>query len=136
MSRWRMLGTLSVALSMLGCGGGVIGLANAPSMNRTTPDEDVHDVVANGSDVCGRNLGHSPLRNHVPPCQGATRSVASLPYLGPEPATVETETGSLVTPWLKHFYSGFPCAHPAAATTGSVAWASFEQQPAGACLSR
>lgn len=133
MARWRMLGTL-IAFPMLGCGGGVIGLANAPSMNRTTPDEDVHDVVANGNDVCGRNLGRSPLRNHVPPCQGATRAVASVPFLGPEPAMVETETGSLVTPWLKHFYSGFACSHPATATAGTSAWASLEPQSSAACL--
>lgn len=130
MSRWPMLVGLSLAFPALGCGGSVIvGLANAPSINRTAPDESVHDVVANGRDVCGRNLGRSPLRGHVPPCnaESASTTSASAPNVKAPP-----EDDVLVTPWLQHFYSGWPCAkHPEKAPAAMASPATVP--PAASC---
>jgi hypothetical protein len=130
MSRWPMLVALSLALPTFGCGGGFIaGLANAPSINRTAPDESVHDVVANGSDVCGRNLGRSPLRGHVPRCHAETAPTASMNSLHAKPPS---EGDDLATPWLQHLYAGWPCPRPSARATSALASPAAEP-PAASC---
>jgi hypothetical protein len=48
------------------------GLANAPSMQRTSVPVRHHDVIANGDDSCPRATGGSdPLPNRAPPCNEA-----------------------------------------------------------------
>jgi hypothetical protein len=45
------------------------GLANAPSMQRTSVPVRHHDVIANADDSCPRATGgNDPLPNRAPPC--------------------------------------------------------------------
>ena len=141
MARWWVLGASAAVSAMLGCGGTAAqiapgsvtpGLANAPSLQRTAQDEAIHDVVANDRDACGVDLGRSPLRYHYPACPGVTESrpgVVSLRFGAPRD---DPGPGSVVTPWVQHFYTGFPCAPPApgaGATVAAVAWA----EPPASC---
>lgn len=124
MARWPVLVALSFALPGLGCAGRVVpGLANAPSIQRTAPDESVHDVIANGSDACS-DLGVSPLWSHYPPCWGEIPRAAKLPL--PLTSYGATSSRSLVVPWLRHFYVGWPCALPSAQTGAAIASLSLE----------
>src|ERR1700722_7575670 len=125
MGRWPILVAMSLAFPGLGCGDRLVaGLANAPSLNRTAPDESVHDVVANGSDSCGRELGRSPLRGHVPPCQAATPAIAPAPLVLPVAGASEEE--DVVTPWLRHFYAPSPCVRASVSATSTLAVLSTE----------
>lgn len=127
MPRWPMLVTLSLALPELGCADRIVaGLANAPSIQRTAPDDGVHDVVANGSDVCGTNLGRSPLRGHVPPCHAGSLPLAGATLVHVQSGTPEGE--SLVTPWLEHFYVGWPCARASKTTRNETVVLLAEQK--------
>ena len=48
------------------------GLANAPSVERTSVPVRHHDVIANGDDSCPRAAGdNDPLPNRAPPCNEA-----------------------------------------------------------------
>jgi hypothetical protein len=109
MKRWPIFVALSLALPMVaGCGSNrvVVGLANAPSMNRTQPDESVHDVVANGNDVCGQD-GRSRLRGHWPPCTGEAHAAANSPPSSQ--LSIPPPGDDVVTPWLEHFHSDLAC---------------------------
>jgi hypothetical protein len=135
MARWPMLVALSFALPGLGCATRaslaqriVPGLANATSIQRTQPDESVHDVIANGRDVCGRD-GVSPLPGHYPPCWGENLPPA-MPSL--QLMRYGAQDGSLVVPWLQHFYSGWPCALPSVEAGAAIASLS-QEPPASSC---
>jgi hypothetical protein len=131
MARWpELVATLTLALALptLGCAGRVVpGLANAPSLNRTAPDDSVHDVVANDEDACSHG-GSSPLRGHFPKCEAGPHPVAIRSSLV-LPSYKTTEGESLVIPWLRHLYVGRPCAS-ATDTSGSIA--SLATEPFGA----
>jgi hypothetical protein len=135
MSRWPVLTVFSFGWTLLGCSPSLQpGLANAPRLGGTgLADERIRDVIANGDDACSRQAEQGPLRNRVPPCPTAARPVAGGQL--PQP----TGNGSLVLPWLRHFYNGWPCAHPAflpAAETKAVEWtvvATTPTQPVASC---
>jgi hypothetical protein len=67
--RWLCIALLSGAA----CGEQVeAGLANAPSIERTSVPTRHHDVIANGDDSCPRAAGgNDPLPNRAPPCNEA-----------------------------------------------------------------
>jgi hypothetical protein len=60
----------ATALSLAACGERVeAGLANAPSMQRSSRPRSGHDVIANGDESCPRSAsGTDPLVNRIPPC--------------------------------------------------------------------
>ncbi len=137
MARWQIFVALSFALPGLGCATRaslaqriVPGLANAPSIQRTQPDESVHDVIANGRDACSSE-GVSPLPGHYPPCWGENLP-AALPSL--QLMRYGAQDGSLVVPWLQHFYNAWPCALPA--TEAGAAIASLSLEPTASCALR
>ncbi len=81
------------------------GLSNAPALGgATAEDTRVHDVIANGRDSCGRRLDPGPLRHRIPPCPRLSRPAADPALVAPAP-----RSDDLVTPWLEHFYTGWPC---------------------------
>jgi hypothetical protein len=124
MSRWLVLAAFSMALPLLGCGSSVrAGLSNAPRLGgTTTADNRVGDAVSNGDDACGAYAENGALRNRIPPCPGWA---ATYPLSGSEvplPAA-GAPGGSLVQPWLNHFYVGWPC--PAATSSRQTkSWSS------------
>lgn len=65
---WFCASALS-ALFMVGCGGGNLGLANAPALGgpQVAPGR-LQDAIANGEESCERVGDGSPLRGHSPPC--------------------------------------------------------------------
>ena len=131
MSRWLTLTVFSTASTLFGCAPALQpGLANAPRLGGTgLADEGIRDVVSNGDDACGRHVEHGPLRNRVPPCPTIAQPVAGVP----QPLVGAPRSESLVLPWLRHFYTGWPCAHPVVAPEAkTVAWAA-SQPPAASC---
>ncbi|HXX67546.1 MAG TPA: hypothetical protein VEK07_10210 [Polyangiaceae bacterium] len=80
----------AIAVTTLGCSVHP-GLANAPALGTVPPSGGhEHDAVANGRDSCERFGGGSPLRPHLPPCEGDGFSqpilrVGAVPE--PRPAT-------------------------------------------------
>jgi hypothetical protein len=110
MSRWLVLAVLSTALPVVGCGSSVrAGLSNAPRLGGApTADNRVGDVVSNGDDACGAYAENGVLRNRVPPCQSAAPAMARARYEVNVPPVGEPP-GSLVKPWVDHFYVGWPC---------------------------
>jgi len=119
MSRWPVLALLSMGSLLAGCGSAIRpGLANAPQLGGSpVADARIHDVVSNGDESCGAYGEHGVLRGRIPPCPTPTHPVAST-WLAPSPAAKD---GSLVQPWLEHFYDGWPC--PRSARAGrSIAW--------------
>jgi len=138
MARWHMLVALSFALSGLGCATRaslaqriVPGLANAASIQRTQPDENVHDVIANGRDVCNSE-GVSPLPGHYPPCWGENLP-AAVPSL--QLMRYGAQDGSLVVPWLQHFYNAWPCTLPSVEAGAAIASLSLDP-PTASCVLR
>jgi hypothetical protein len=70
-----LFGIALLALLLLapGCGEHFeAGLANAPSMERSSVPVRNHDAIANADDSCPRATGGSdPLRNRAAPCNEA-----------------------------------------------------------------
>jgi hypothetical protein len=103
----RLMVAWSLALPALGCVGNrmVVGLANAPSIQRVQPVEPtgqgVHDAVSNGGDACGTD-GRSPLAGHWPPCSGE-----GVPVVTPRPRNdvLPPSSGEVWTTWVQHYYS-------------------------------
>jgi hypothetical protein len=116
MSRWLVLAVLSTALSVLGCGSSLrAGLSNAPRLGGTpTTDNRIADVVSNGDDACGAYAENGVFRNRIPPCQSWAPATARAVNEVAVPAVGEPP-GSLVKPWVDHFYVGWPC--PAASSS-------------------
>jgi hypothetical protein len=137
MARWLLLTVFSMAWSLAGCASSVRpGLANVRLDGLGVADDRVADVVANGDDSCGRHGEDGPLRGRWPPCPAHGR-VARATVVLPR-ATSPGE--SLVVPWLEHFYTGWPCAHPIASIapaheaseTKTLAWTAAPS-PAHSC---
>jgi hypothetical protein len=129
MSRWPVLTVLSIAL-LGGCAQSVeVGLANGPRLGGSNlADEHAHDVISNGGDSCGRFAEYGPLRGRVPACATVTHAVAGSTLL---PAAAGGKGDGVAVPWLKHFYVGWPCPHPAAAPhVKTLAWATGAPGPA------
>lgn len=131
MSRWPVLAVSSIAL-LEGCTASVeAGLANGPRLGGSgIADERVHDVISNGVDSCGRFATHGALRGRTPACATVTHPVAGATLL---PAAAGSKGEGLVGPWLKHFYVGWPCQHPAtSAEVKTLAWAT-SARPSASC---
>jgi hypothetical protein len=123
MSRWLVLAVLSGLPLLSGCGSAVRpGLSNAPRLGGSSvADEGIHDVVSNGDDACGLYSEHGVLRNRIPPCPHV-HPVASTAWM---PTSTQPPGQGLVSPWLKHFYVGWPCPHAMSMTESkAVAWSS------------
>jgi hypothetical protein len=106
MSSWALLTVCFVAPLVGGCGTSIQpGLANAPRLGGP-PESDsrIHDVVSNGTDSCGRHAEHGPLRGRIPPCPTAGHPVVATVLF------TESDSDSLVLPWLEHFYADWPCS--------------------------
>jgi hypothetical protein len=95
---------LSVTLCMflIGCGTTVqVGLANAPLLiNGGTPENRVHDVIANGHDACERSAfpPGEVLRGQIPPCNPTERLAAAPAFLSaPPPPPPSTPLSSRYT---------------------------------------
>jgi hypothetical protein len=112
MPRWPVLTVSSIAL-LAGCAPSVqAGLANGPRLGGTRPaDEHIHDVISNNGDSCSGFTEHGSLRGRVPACATVTHPVARATFLR---TATDGKSDGLVVPWLKHFYVGWPCPHPAA----------------------
>jgi hypothetical protein len=122
MSRWPVLAASSIAL-LAGCVQSVgAGLANGPRLGGSSlSDEHVHDVISNSGDSCSGFAEHGPLRGRVPACAAVTHPAASAAFW---PTATAGKADGLVVPWLKHFYVGWPCTHPAASRrVERLAWA-------------
>jgi len=133
MSRWPWLTAFCFAPWIVGCTSSLQpGLANAPRLGGTQlADERVSDVVSNGNDSCARSVGPGPLRGRLPPCPTThpTRWAAAAP------SSATGAGGSLVVPWVEHFYSGWPCPHAVvASSTRTPAWLAPPVDPALACM--
>jgi len=77
----RTAGWLGIALIVVaGCGEHFeAGLANAPSIERTSVSVRHHDVIANGDDSCPRTPGdRDPLTNRAPPCNEGFQDAGGL----------------------------------------------------------
>jgi hypothetical protein len=134
MSRWPWLTAFCIAPWIVGCASSSLqpGLANAPRLGGTqVADERVSDVISNGNDSCGRNVGPGPLRGRAPPCPTThpTRWAVA-------PSSATGAGGSFVVPWVEHFYSGWPCPHStvASSTQRTPAWLVPPLDPAVACM--
>ena len=87
-SLWCVAVALLVAfLLAVGCGEQFeAGLANAPSMQRTSVPVRQHDAIANADDSCPRATGgNDPLRNRAPPCSDLHQD-AGVPEAPPDAA--------------------------------------------------
>jgi hypothetical protein len=140
MSRWWVLAVTSVAFSAIGCGSSLkdaasvqVGLSNAPNLGGSPQAEGrasgvvangVTDVVANGSESCGRYAESGVLWNQWPACPKPT------PYHGNQTATAaptaNDPTHGLVQPWLNHFYTGWPCAEASGSGRKTRAWSAMD----------
>jgi len=118
MFRWPVLVVLAVGPFLAGCSPAIQpGLASAPRLGGSAlADAQVHDVISNGDDACGRHGEHGSLRGRLPPC-GMTAHPVATTWLAPSPAVHE----SLVLPWLEHFYAGWPCPQNSAIESRSIA---------------
>jgi hypothetical protein len=131
-----MLTAFSIGSTLLGCAPSLQpGLANAPRLGGTgLTDERMRDVIANGDDACSRQAEHGLLSNRIPPCPPAVG-----PAIGTEFSAKAATNDSLVLPWLRHFYTGWPCAHPAllpaakTKTIAATAIATAPRQPLASC---
>jgi hypothetical protein len=135
MSRWLVLAVFSIAPAMVGCASSSVsvrpGLANAPRLGSTgLADERITDVVSNGDDGCIRHAEHGALRNRLPPCPGAGRPVFATEW----PVARAPGSESLVLPWVRHFYSPWPCVTPAPSDSKTVAW-TVAPAPTASCSS-
>jgi hypothetical protein len=112
MSRWPLVTGLCFAPCIFGCATSIQpGLANGPRLGGSqVADERIHDVVSNGGDSCGRYAEQSPLRGRVPPCPTVSPPATASTF-----APVTIPSGSLVVPWLDHFYYGWPCPRASSA---------------------
>jgi hypothetical protein len=123
MKKWLVLSVCASAWMSLGCSSSVQGgLANAPGLGgQAHPDDRIADVIANGRDSCSRQGNDGPLRYRVPPCETEVRPAASDLV----PPWLVNGGQSMVLPWLEHFYTGWPCRHPAGQGQDArpVAWA-------------
>jgi hypothetical protein len=122
MDRWLMLTACSFPL-VVGCAPAVTpGLANAPRLGGSSADERSDDVVANGTDACGRDAEHGVLRGQWPACPTVERAPALTAFK----VKSRPSGGGLVVPWLQHFYVRWPCEGDGlAGQTGeprTVAW--------------
>jgi hypothetical protein len=116
-----LLTAFSMAWAVAGCGWSLHpGLANVPRTDGLgAADDRSHDVVANGGDSCGIHAEQGPLRGRWPPCPAAAHPSSSALLLPATPGKNE----SLVTPWLEHFYVGWPCTRSAPRSESrTVAW--------------
>jgi hypothetical protein len=128
MSRWLVLTVPSIAL-LAGCAPPVeFGLANGPRLGgNVLADEPVHDVISDGSDACGRFAEYGPLRGRMLACATVAHPVVGATLL---PVAAGGKGEGLVVPWLKHFYVGWPCPHPAASPpVKTLAWTTSSSAP-------
>jgi hypothetical protein len=98
-----------------GCGSAVqAGLANAPVLGGTTPETQVSDVIANGSDACERigSRRGEVLRGQIPAC-GPRQSIVA----GPNDSWFPPANASSPSQYVGEPCPGFGRSSAATATT-------------------
>jgi hypothetical protein len=100
-----------------------VGMANAPALDRGTPESRVHDVIANGHDACDRSgfPEGGALRGQIPPCD-TERNVSSIPAFQQQLPS----WSAWITPWHG---LGVCASEGLGLTRGEVALAGVSSSP-------